>query len=219
MPAWLLDLFARYGYAVVFVGVFLENTGLPVPGRDDAAGRRGARAFRSAVARPGDRDRDRRRDPRRQPGFLHRPPRRPRGSPSGTAGASASRPTGSASSIGSSSATGRRRCSSPASSPACGSSARLLAGGSGMKWPQFLFYNATGAIVWCTAVAAAGYSLAYSWDDARALDRPQRPGGARAGRRGWYHRVDARAAGRSHHDHTGLRTFVSRSALSRTSAA
>src|SRR5262249_51892302 len=32
MPEWLLDLFARYGYAVVFVGVFLENTGLPVPG-------------------------------------------------------------------------------------------------------------------------------------------------------------------------------------------
>src|SRR5205085_11143500 len=32
MPGWLLDLFARYGYAVVFAGVFLENTGLPVPG-------------------------------------------------------------------------------------------------------------------------------------------------------------------------------------------
>src|SRR5580704_3376783 len=32
MPAWLLDLFARYGYAVVFAGVMLENTGLPVPG-------------------------------------------------------------------------------------------------------------------------------------------------------------------------------------------
>ena len=32
MPTWLLALFARYGYAVVFAGVFLENTGLPVPG-------------------------------------------------------------------------------------------------------------------------------------------------------------------------------------------
>ena len=40
----------------------------------------------------------------------------------------------------------------------------LLAGGSGMPWPVFLFYNAAGAIVWCTAVATAGYSLAYSWD-------------------------------------------------------
>jgi membrane protein DedA with SNARE-associated domain len=39
----------------------------------------------------------------------------------------------------------------------------LLAGGSGMRWPQFLFFNATGAVVWCTAVAVAGYSLAYSW--------------------------------------------------------
>src|SRR5436309_15702079 len=32
MPDWLTDLFARYGYAVVFFGVFLENAGLPVPG-------------------------------------------------------------------------------------------------------------------------------------------------------------------------------------------
>src|SRR5438445_2918560 len=32
VPGWLVDLFARYGYAVVFAGVFLENTGLPVPG-------------------------------------------------------------------------------------------------------------------------------------------------------------------------------------------
>src|SRR5207249_10119378 len=32
VPAWILDLFARYGYAVVFFGVFLENAGLPVPG-------------------------------------------------------------------------------------------------------------------------------------------------------------------------------------------
>ena len=32
MPDWLLDLFERYGYGVVFAGVFLENAGLPVPG-------------------------------------------------------------------------------------------------------------------------------------------------------------------------------------------
>ena len=32
-----------------------------------------------------------------------------------------------------------------------------------MRWPVFLFYNAAGAIVWCTAVAGAGYTLAYSW--------------------------------------------------------
>ena len=32
VPEWLLDLFTRYGYTVVFVGVLLENAGLPVPG-------------------------------------------------------------------------------------------------------------------------------------------------------------------------------------------
>jgi membrane protein DedA with SNARE-associated domain len=39
----------------------------------------------------------------------------------------------------------------------------VLAGGSGMAWRVFLVYNATGAVVWCTAVGFAGYSLAYSW--------------------------------------------------------
>src|SRR5436190_1778593 len=73
MPDWLTDLFARYGYAVVFFGVFLENTGLRVFGA-------------------------------------------------------------------------------------------VLAGASGLRWPTFLFYNALGAIAWCTAIACAGYSLAYSWD-------------------------------------------------------
>jgi membrane protein DedA with SNARE-associated domain len=33
-----------------------------------------------------------------------------------------------------------------------------------MAWPTFLFYNASGAVVWCTAVAVAGYSLAHSWE-------------------------------------------------------
>ena len=32
MPAWLTDLFARYGYFVIFAGVLLENAGVPVPG-------------------------------------------------------------------------------------------------------------------------------------------------------------------------------------------
>ena len=40
----------------------------------------------------------------------------------------------------------------------------ILAGASGLRWPTFLFYNATGAVVWCSAVAAAGYALANSWD-------------------------------------------------------
>src|SRR5262252_2223444 len=32
VPIWLIDLFARYGYGVVFAGVLLENAGIPVPG-------------------------------------------------------------------------------------------------------------------------------------------------------------------------------------------
>ena len=40
----------------------------------------------------------------------------------------------------------------------------VLAGASGLRWPTFLFYNATGAVVWCSAVATAGYALANSWD-------------------------------------------------------
>jgi membrane protein DedA with SNARE-associated domain len=40
----------------------------------------------------------------------------------------------------------------------------ILAGASGLRWPTFLIYNAAGAVVWSTAIAIAGYSLAYSWD-------------------------------------------------------
>src|SRR5438552_15194526 len=32
MPHWLLTLFGRYGYVALFIGVFLENLGIPVPG-------------------------------------------------------------------------------------------------------------------------------------------------------------------------------------------
>ena len=32
MPHWVLTLFGRYGYWALFVGVFLENLGIPVPG-------------------------------------------------------------------------------------------------------------------------------------------------------------------------------------------
>jgi membrane protein DedA with SNARE-associated domain len=40
----------------------------------------------------------------------------------------------------------------------------VLAGGSEMRWPTFVLYNASGAIVWCTAIAACGYFLGRSWD-------------------------------------------------------
>src|SRR5581483_960074 len=32
VPQWLADAFRTYGYAAVFVGVLLENAGVPVPG-------------------------------------------------------------------------------------------------------------------------------------------------------------------------------------------
>src|SRR5690348_12523245 len=32
MPHWIIDVFSRYGYVALFVGVFLENLGIPIPG-------------------------------------------------------------------------------------------------------------------------------------------------------------------------------------------
>ena len=40
----------------------------------------------------------------------------------------------------------------------------VLTGASGLGWPTFLFYNTTGAVVWSASIAAAGYSMAYSWE-------------------------------------------------------
>jgi membrane protein DedA with SNARE-associated domain len=162
MPAWLLDLFASYGYAVVFAGVFLENMGLPVPGEtallagaalahfgELSLGRVIATAIAAAIlgdnlgffiGRHGGR------------GIAERHGWRIGLTPDrlrefdrfflrhGPKTVFAARFI-----------TGLRVVGA------------LLAGGSGMRWPQFLFFNATGAVVWCTAVAAAGYSLAYSW--------------------------------------------------------
>jgi membrane protein DedA with SNARE-associated domain len=40
----------------------------------------------------------------------------------------------------------------------------ILAGTSGLGWRTFLFYNATGALVWSTTIACAGYILGQSWE-------------------------------------------------------
>lgn len=163
MPAWLLDLFASYGYAVVFAGVFLENMGLPVPGEtallagaalahfgELSLGRVIATAIAAAIlgdnlgffiGRHGGRGIAERHGWRigLTPDRLHEFDRFfQRHGPKTVFAARF--------------ITGLRVVGA------------LLAGGSGMKWPQFLFFNATGAVVWCTAVAAAGYSLAYSWE-------------------------------------------------------
>jgi membrane protein DedA with SNARE-associated domain len=163
MPAWLLDLFARYGYAVVFGGVFLENTGLPVPGETALlAGAALAHSGRLSLvwvivtaiagATLGDNlgffigRRGGRRIAERHGWRIGLTPDRlvefdrffERHGPKTVFAARF--------------ITGLRVVGA------------VLAGGSGMPWPVFLVYNAAGAVVWCTAVAAAGYSLAYSWD-------------------------------------------------------
>jgi membrane protein DedA with SNARE-associated domain len=163
MPAWLVDLFARYGYATVFAGVFLENTGLPVPGETvllagAALAHRGQLsltwvfAVAAGAAICGD-----------------------------NLGLFIGRRGGRriAERYGSRVGITRERLEAfdrffERHGPKTVFAARfitglrvvgaVLAGGSGMRWPVFIFYNATGALVWCTTIALAGYSLSYSWD-------------------------------------------------------
>jgi len=163
VPDWLTDLFARYGYAVVFVGVFLENTGLPVPGETALlAGAAMAqygwlslpRVILTAIAAAtlGD-----------NLGFF--------------IGRRAGR--GLAERFGSRVGLTRKRLAQfdgffhryggrtvfiARFITGLRVFGAVLAGASGLRWPTFLFYNALGAITWCTVIAFAGYSLAYSWD-------------------------------------------------------
>jgi membrane protein DedA with SNARE-associated domain len=163
VPEWLIDLFARYGYAVVFLGVFLENTGLPVPGETmllaGAALAHFGRLSLGAVivtaiagAILGD-----------NLGFFigRHGGRRLAEKYGGRVGLSPGRLAefdrffdrhGPKTVFAARFITGLRVVGA------------VLAGASGLRWPIFLFYNATGAIVWCTAVAAAGYALANSWE-------------------------------------------------------
>lgn len=163
MPETLLDLFARYGYAVVFFGVFLENAGLPVPGETTllagaALARFGALSLgwvmvtAVAGATLGD-----------NLGFLI-------GRRGGRAiverhgwkiGLTARRLAvfdayfhrhGAKTVFIARFVTGLRVFGA------------VLAGGSGLPWRTFLFYNATGAVAWAAAVGTAGYFLAYSWE-------------------------------------------------------
>lgn len=162
MPVWLTDLFAQYGYLVVFGGVFLENTGLPVPGETTLlAGAALAhfgqlsltRVILTAIAAAilGD-----------NLGFFigRRGGRQLAERHGWRIGLTRARLEafdryfhlhGPKTVFAARFITGLRVVGA------------VLAGGSGMKWPVFLFYNASGAVVWCTAVACAGYSLAYSW--------------------------------------------------------
>jgi membrane protein DedA with SNARE-associated domain len=163
VPEWLLDLFARYGYAVVFVGVLLENAGVPVPGETillagAALAQFGRLSFGWVVAAAvagailGDNF-----------GFLigRRGGRSLAVRYGPGLGLSESRLAdfdrffflyGPRTVFIARFVTGLRVVGA------------ILAGASGLRWSTFLFYNATGAIVWSIAVATAGYLLAYSWD-------------------------------------------------------
>jgi membrane protein DedA with SNARE-associated domain len=163
VPEWLLDLFMRYGYAVVFAGVLLENTGVPVPGETILlAGAALAQFGRLslggviataiagavlgdnlgfAIGRQGGRALAERYGPRL--GLSHRRL------------AEFDRffaRYGARTVFIARFITGLRVVGA------------VLAGASGLRWTTFLFYNATGAIVWTIVVATAGYFLAYSWD-------------------------------------------------------
>ncbi|MFI5179632.1 MAG: DedA family protein [Vicinamibacterales bacterium] len=163
MPEWLLDLFARYGYAVVFAGVFLENTGLPVPGETMLlAGGALAHLGRLSLvwviviaiagATVGD-----------NLGFFigRRGGRRIAERHGWRVGFTRARLEefdrfferhGAKTVFVARFITGLRVVGA------------VMAGGSGMPWTTFLVYNASGAIVWATAVALAGYALGQSWE-------------------------------------------------------
>ena len=163
MPAWLSDLFAQYGYAAVFFGVFLENAGVPVPGETLVlAG--GALAHFGHVSL----------------GWVV-----------GTAIVAATLGDNLGFAIGRKGGRrvveryGVRLGVTPARlhefdrffekhGPKTVFVARfitglrvfcaILAGGSEMRWPTFIVFNAAGAIVWSTTIAAVGYFLGHSWD-------------------------------------------------------
>jgi len=162
VPEWLLDLFARYGYGVVFVGVLLENAGIPVPGETALlAGGALAHFGRLSLfwvvltaicaAIIGD-----------NLGFLI-------GRWGGRAladrhgwkiGLTAKRLQqfdrffdryGALTVFIARFVTGLRVVGA------------ALAGASGLPWRTFLFYNAAGAVTWSIAIGGVGYLLAYSW--------------------------------------------------------
>ena len=163
MPDWIVDLFARYGYAVVFIGVFLENAGLPVPG-ETALLAGAALAHYGRLSLPwvvvtaigaailGD-----------NLGFF--------------IGRRAGRPL--VERYGARIGLTPRRLDQfnrffARHGPKTVFIARfitglrvfcvVLAGASDLRWPTFLFYNATGAVVWSTTIGVVGYALGQSWD-------------------------------------------------------
>jgi membrane protein DedA with SNARE-associated domain len=163
MPPWLIDLFARYGYAVVFVGVFLENAGVPVPGETALlAGAALAHSGRLALvwviataivgATLGD-----------NVGFWIG--RRGGRSLAERYGARAGlTPKRLAIFDGFFERHGAKTIFVARFITGLRVVAAVLAGGSDMPWRIFLLYNALGAVVWATAIGVAGYLLGRSWN-------------------------------------------------------
>jgi len=167
VPEWLIELFARYGYAVVFVGVFLENAGLPVPGETALlAGAVLAHAGRLSlpivvlVAMAGAVLGD-------NLGFLigRRGGRAllvRYGPRIGLTPARLEQFDGFFDRHGAKTVfiarfvTGLRVFGA------------VMAGSSGMPWPVFLFFNATGAVAWAATFGLLGYAVGGSWDTLEA---------------------------------------------------
>jgi membrane protein DedA with SNARE-associated domain len=163
VPEWIIELFARYGYAVVFLGVFLENSGLPVPGETALlAGAALAHYGRLSLAWVivtaigaailGD-----------NLGFVigRRLGRGVIERHGWRVGLTQYRLAqfnrffnrhGPKTVFVARFITGLRVFCA------------VLAGASRLRWPTFLFYNASGAIVWSTTIGILGYALGESWD-------------------------------------------------------
>ena len=163
MPALLVNLFGRYGYAIIFLGVFLESAGVPVPGETILLGA-GLFAYQGMFTLPwviivgiaaailGD-----------NLGYwIGRRGGRPLIERHGRfVGLTAQRFAtfeaffqrhGAKTIFLARFVTGLRVVGA------------LLAGISRLPWSEFLVYNAAGALVWATAVALVGYLFGQSWD-------------------------------------------------------
>jgi membrane protein DedA with SNARE-associated domain len=163
VPVWLTDLFARYGYFVVFFGVLLENAGVPVPGETILlAGAALARfghlsifwviSIAIAGAVLGD-----------NAGFFigRRGGRRLLERHGRMLGLTRARLDqfdaffarhGAKTVFIARFVTGLRVVGA------------VLAGASTLPWGRFLVFNATGALAWAATFGAVGYALGYSWE-------------------------------------------------------
>ncbi len=162
MPTWLTDLFARYGYAAVFFGVFLENAGVPVPGETMVLAGGALAHFGQLSLLPvigvafvaatlGD-----------NLGFAigRKGGRQLLTTYGGRVGITPAHIRGfdryferhgAKTVLVARFITGLRVFCA------------ILAGGSGMSWTTFVVFNAAGAMLWSTTIALVGYFLGRSW--------------------------------------------------------